>query len=65
MPMPSAQEIPDRLTETVIKELLDLLKDYGIPEKDRVEAARQIVNLMRNVMSATDALRLTEILRKK
>lgn len=56
---------PDRLAETAIKELLDLLKDYGVPERDRVEAARQVVNLMRNMMSACDALRLVEILRKK
>lgn len=55
----------ERLFQTTVKELLDLMKDYKIPENDRLDMARQIINLFRNVMSTADANRLFEILRTK
>lgn len=53
----------DHLAKTAVKELLDLLKDYGIPQKNRVDAARQVIDLLRNQMSISDANRLYDILR--
>lgn len=55
----------ERIFQTTAKELLSLLADHNIPEKDRPEVARQFINLMRNVMSVADANRLFEILRLK